>query len=89
MCLREHALLYCKVMITKSVKSHLTRKETRSLQRAVTKHAEFGRQRLAMKFRYLMATKMKYSLVLSITKEIQLLQAPRTTLAAFGKIKQL
>lgn len=69
----------------KSVKSHLTRKEIRSLRQAVTKRAESGRRRLAMKFRFLMVMKTKSSHVLSTTKAIQLLRAPRTTHAAFGR----
>ena len=85
MCLRGLALLYCKVMITKSVKSHLTHKEIRLLRQAVTRRAESGQRRLAMKFRSSTVMKMKSSHALSTTKEIQLLRDPRTTRAVFGR----
>lgn len=70
----------------KSVKSLLIRKETKSLQQAAIRRAEYGLRMLAMNYKCSMATKMKYFPAPSTTKVIQSLQAPKITLAASGKI---
>ena len=91
MSLLEHAHLSFKDTKTKSVKSRLTHRVTRSSQQVVTKHAVFGLQILEMKYSVLeriqvRVTKMKYSPVRSITKEILLLLVQKIILVAFGKI---
>ena len=91
MSLPEHAHLSFKATKTKSVKSRLTHRVTRSSQQVVTKHAVFGLQILEMKYSVLeriqvRVTKMKYSPVRSITKEILSLLALKIILVAFGKI---
>ena len=97
MSLLEHAHLSSKATKTKSVKSRLTHRVTRSSQQVVTKHAVFGLQILEMKYSVLeriqvRVTKMRYSPVRSITKEILLLLVQKiilvviSILVAFGKI---
>ena len=64
-------LLCCKVMKTKSVKFLSIPRETKSSLQVATKPVEFGQLRMGMNFKYLMVTRMKFSPVLSTTKEIR------------------
>ena len=82
---------YCKVMRTKSVKSHSTRRVTRSLRRAATRRADFGPRRPETRFSAweqtrARGTRMKFSLVRSTMRVTRSLQVRKITPAASGKI---
>ena len=88
------ALPSCKATRTKSVKSRLTPKATRSSLRVATRRADFGQLRPVMKFSVLerilaRVTKMKYSPALSTTRAIQSSQAPKITLVVSGRTSDL
>jgi len=89
MFLPELALLYFKATRMKSVRYRLTLRETKSLQQAAIKHAESGQRTPGTSSKFLMDMKMKFSLVHSTTKVIQLSRAQKTTPAEFGRIKTL
>ena len=88
------ALPSCKATRTKSVKSRLTPKATRSSRRVATRRADFGQLRPVMKFSVLerilaRVTKMKYSPALSTTRAIQSSQALKITPVVSGRTSDL
>ena len=85
------ARLFYKATRMKSVKSRLTRKETRSSRRVATRRAVSGPLIPVMKSSAWVqtrekVTKMKYSRACSTTKAIRLSLDQRITPAAFGKM---
>ena len=86
-----HARPSSKATRMKSVRSHLTRKETRSSRRVATRRAGFGRRRREMRFSawepiQVKVTKMKSSPAPSTTRETLSSRGQRTTLAVSGRM---
>ena len=86
-----HARRSSRAMRTKSVKSHSTRRVTRSLRRAATRRADFGPRRPETRFSaweqtQARGTRMKFSLVRSTMRVTRSLQVRKITPAASGKI---
>ena len=91
---QEPAPLSYKVTRTKSVKSNLTPRATRSLLPQATRPVDYGALRQVMRFNASeliqeRVTKMKFSLVLSTTRAIRSSRDQKIILAAFGRIKDL
>lgn len=88
MCSLAHVFHYCRVIKMKSLKYRSIHRETKSLQLVAIRHAEYGQQTLAMKFKCQKVMKMKYFHVHSIMKETLSSQDQKITHVEFGKTQK-